>query len=102
MAKRKKGKGTQPYKGKGEGVINEEIRADEKAKYEDQMSVIRSEEHTSELQSLNSDRRKCSLAQSLFEYSEDSDGKHSISRSASAVRSCVLLISVSFPKIIDI
>ena len=54
------------------------------------------------LQSVNSDRRKCSLAQSLFEYSEDSDGKHSISRSASAVRSCVLLISVSIPKIIDI
>ena len=40
MVKRKKGKGTQPYKGKGEGVVNEEIRADEKAKYEDHMSIL--------------------------------------------------------------
>ena len=31
MVKRKKGKGTQPYKGKGEGEVNKEIRADEKA-----------------------------------------------------------------------
>ena len=31
-----------------------------------------------------------SLAQSLFEYSEDADGKHSISRSASAVRPCII------------
>ena len=47
------------------------------------------------LHSVNSDSKKCSLAQSLFEYSEDADGKHSISRSASAVRSFALLMSTS-------